>query len=87
MYSKVELILSADDFMPLAIHMYDPNYNPAKNNYGSRYFIFQNRQINGALSGFQNWMNRFVEVNVPLNWRKVDTSKPTQSAQRPAQQR
>ena len=87
MYSKVELILSADDFMPLAIHMYDPNYNPAKNNYGSRYFIFQNRQINGALAGFQGWMNRFVEVNVPLNWRKVDTSKPTQSAQRPAQQR
>ena len=87
MYSKVELILSADDFMPLAIHMYDPNYNPAKNNYGSRYFIFQNRQINGAWAGFQGWMNRFVEVNVPLNWRKVDTSKPTQSAQRPAQQR
>ena len=86
-YSKVELILSADDFMPLAIHMYDPNYNPAKNNYSSRYFIFQNRQINSRVAVLQGWMNRFVEVSVPLTWRKVDKSKPAQSAQRPAHQR
>ena len=71
MYSKVELILSKDDFMPLAIHMYDPNYNPAKNNYSSRYFFFQNRQINGTVAVLQGWMNRFVEVSVPLTWRKV----------------
>lgn len=88
MYSKVELILSADDFMPLAIHMYDPNYNPAKNNYNSRYFMFQNRQINGAWAAVGGWMNRFVEVKVPLGWRSVDKLEaPAKSAQRPAQQR
>ena len=87
-YSKVELILSADDFMPLAIHMYAPNYNPAKNNYSSRYFIFQNRQVNGKWALLQGWANRFVEVNVPLTWRKVDSLTPQgQSAKRPAQQR
>ena len=87
-YSKVELILSADDFMPLAIHMYAPNYNPAKNNYSSRYFIFQNRQVNGRWSLLQGWLNRFVEVSVPPTWRKVDSlNTPAQSAQRPAQQR
>ena len=87
-YSKVELILSADDFMPLAIHMYAPNYNPAKNNYSSRYFIFQNRQVNGRWSLLQGWLNRFVEVSVPPTWRKVDAlNTPAQSAQRPAQQR
>ena len=87
-YSKVELILSADDFMPLAIHMYAPNYNPAKNNYSSRYFIFQNRQVNGKWSLLQGWLNRFVEVSVPPTWRKVDSlNTPAQSAQRPAQQR
>ena len=87
-YSKVELILSADDFMPLAIHMYAPNYNPAKNNYSSRYFIFQNRQVNGKWALLQGWANRFVEVNVPLTWRKVDSLAPQgQSAKRPAQQR
>ena len=87
-YSKVELILSADDFMPLAIHMYAPNYNPAKNNYSSRYFIFQNRQINAKLDGLRGWMNRFVQVSVPPTWRKVDAlNTPAQSAQRPAQQR
>ena len=88
MYSKVELILSADDFMPLAIHMYDPNYNPAKNNYASRYFLFQNRKINGTLPALQNWMNRFVEVTVPVTWRKVVRQNgPAQSAQRPAAKR
>ena len=87
-YSKVELILSADDFMPLAIHMYAPNYNPAKNNYSSRYFIFQKRQVNGKWALLQGWANRFVEVNVPLTWRKVDSLTPQgQSAKRPAQQR
>ena len=87
-YSKVELILSRDDFMPLAIHMYAPNYNPAKNNYSSRYFIFQNRQVNGRWSLLQGWLNRFVEVSVPPTWRKVDSlNTPAQSAQRPAQQR
>ena len=88
MYSKVELILSADDFMPLAIHMYDPNYNPAKNNYSSRYFLFQNRKINGALAAIGGWMNRFVEPTVPANWRKVvRQAPPAQSAKRPAEKR
>lgn len=87
-YSKVELILSADDFMPLAIHMYAPNYNPAKNNYSSNYFLFQNRKINGRLTAVRDWFNRFVEPTVPATWRKVDRqSAPTQSAQRPPQQR
>ncbi len=88
MYSKVELILSADDFMPVALHMYAPNYNPAKNNYNSQYFMFQNRQINDRLHALGGWMNRFVEVKVPLGWRAVDKLEaPAQSAQRPAQQR
>lgn len=88
MYSKVELILSADDFMPLAIHMYAPNYNPAKNNYSSRYFIFQNRKINGKLDALTGWMNRFVEVTVPANWRKVvRQTAPAQSAKRPTDKR
>ena len=88
-YSKVELILSAKDFMPLAIHMYAPNYNPSKNNYSSRYFLFQNRKINGGLSAFRDWMDRFVEPTVPATWRKVvvNQNAPAQSAQRPAQQR
>ena len=88
MYSKVELILSADDFMPLAIHMYAPNYNPSKNNYSSRYFLFQNRKINGRLDALAGWMNRFVEPTVPATWRKVDrATAPPQSAQRPADKR
>ena len=88
MYSKVELILSADDFMPLAIHMYAPNYNPSKNNYSSRYFLFQNRKINGRLTALTDWMNRFVEPTVPASWRKVVRNKDApQSAQRPAEKR
>ena len=87
-YSKVELILSADDFMPLAIHMYAPNYDPSKNNYSSRYFLFQNRKINGTLAALRGWMNRFVEPTVPATWRKVVRQPaPTQSAKRPAEQR
>lgn len=87
LYSKVELILSAADFMPLAIHMYSPNYNPAKNNYSSRYFLFQNRKVNGAFTAVRDWAKMFIEPTVPATWRKVDRQQAAQSAKVPGQQR
>ena len=72
MYSKVELILSAKDFMPVAMHMYSPNYNPAKNNFSSQYFFFENRKVNGQLSIFQDKiLKSFVKPVMPPTWRTV----------------
>lgn len=72
MYSKVELILSAKDFMPVAMHMYSANYNPSKNNFSSQYFLFENRKVNSQLDKFQDKiLNSFVKPNMPLTWRTV----------------
>ena len=71
MYSKLEIILSAKDFMPKAMHLYSPQYNPAKGNYTSRYFLFEDRQINGQLAKMQDFFGSFVKPRMPLGWKTV----------------
>ena len=84
MYSKLEIILAADTFMPKAIHMFSPQYNPAKGNFTSRYFMFQNRQVNSSIAKFQDVMNIFVKPRLPIGWTSVTTKMgQSQSASAP----
>ena len=71
LYSKIEIILSADNFMPIALHMYSPQYN-GKDNFESRFFYFQDRKVNDQLSKLQNTFKVFVKPKLPLGWEKVD---------------
>jgi len=79
-YSKIEIILSREPFLPLSIHMYAPNYdeklNPAK-----MVFQFDNRQINGKLDGLTDFMNNFINPKTPFGWKRV----PRDLIQDPAQ--
>ena len=73
MYSKLEIILAADTFMPKAIHMYDPNYDPSKNNLSSRNFYFENREVNGQLDRFKDFMKVFVKPRPAPGWKIIET--------------
>lgn len=83
MYSKIELVLNAEDFMPRSINMYSPNYNPRKNNYSTRYFLFENRKINGRWQSFKDSMGYFIKPTLPLGWTTVDRTSAPQSATAP----
>jgi len=73
MYSKIEIILAKDDFLPKAMHLYSPQYNPAKGNFESRYFMFENREVNGQLDKIQDFFGSFVRprVSILAGWKTV----------------
>ena len=70
-YLKVEIILSIEPFLPKAIHMYMPQYNPRKNNYSSVYVAFSDQKVNSMLAKFKNFFNAFVRPSLPLGWKFV----------------
>ncbi len=74
-YKKVQLVISRQDFLPSAIHVYDSNYDEIKNPV-SRLYEFANRKINSQLHNFQDWMGVFIRPKKELGWEWVDMSKP-----------
>ena len=74
-YKKVEIILSMEPFLPKAVHMYMPQYNPKKNNYTSVYISFSDQKVNDRLARFKDWWGHFVRPNLPTfetGWKRVD---------------
>ena len=73
-YKKVEIILSMEKFLPTAIRMYLPQYNPKKNNYSSVYIGFSDVKVDNMLSKLQNWWGHFVRPSLPkfAGWKRVD---------------
>ncbi len=75
-YSKIEIIIAEEDFLPKAMHMYSPQYDPKKNNYGSRYFAFGNRRVNAKSAQLQDFFGIFVRPQTPITggWKRVTRS-------------
>lgn len=73
-YKKVEIILSMEPFLPKAIHMYLPQYNPKKNNYSSVYVAFSDQKVNDKLAKLTDWFGNFVRPKLPAfaGWKRVD---------------
>ena len=73
LYSKVEIILSKEDFLPKAMHMYTPQYDPRKGNEESYYFTFENRQVNSQLDKLLDFNRGFIKPRMPAfgGWKKV----------------
>ncbi len=69
-YSKVEIILSRNPFLPVSIHMYSPNYD-LKTNPQKMVFQFDEREINGALDGLADFMQNFINPRTPFGWDRV----------------
>lgn len=76
MYLKVEVVLAREDFMPKAIHVYTPQYDPQKGNFQSQYFLLEDRQINSGLNRLQDFLRDFVRPQTPAfgGWRRMDRS-------------
>jgi TIGR03009 family protein len=83
MYSKVEIILDRADFLPKAIHVYSPQYNPQKGNFQSHYFLLENREVNERLAKIQNFMGIFVKPQLPAfgGWRRMERMAAYQEKQ------
>lgn len=69
-YSRVSVIIAEDDFLPMALQIFPPNFdrklNPAKTVYA-----FKDRQTNKPLHRTQQFFNRFVSPKPPIGWKKV----------------
>ncbi len=87
-YSKIEVIIAKEDFLPKAMHLYSAGYDPSKGNENSRYFLFENREVNSQLAKFQDFFGGFVRPRVPFGWERVDTQVgvPQRQAASPAGQ-
>lgn len=75
-YSKIEIMLSRDPFLPYAIHMYAPNYD-AKTNPSKMSFEFRERQINGTLAGLLDHF--FIRPSTPPFWQRVENDLASES--------
>ncbi len=71
-YSKVEIILAREDFLPKSLHIYSVNYDPASTAV-SQAVVFKNRKINSQLSGFQDFLGVFVRPTTPIGWQRVES--------------
>ena len=79
-YSKIDLILSREPYLPLQLAMYSTNFHPEKN---QNYVVFQfgNRKVDGAVSGAQQWMGNFVKPSLPnLLWKHVQRNPASNTA-------
>ena len=64
-YSKIEIIIDQQDFLPKAMRMFSPQYNPAKGNFAHMNFEFQDRKVNGlSLEGL------FGRPSKPIGWSR-----------------
>ncbi len=70
-YSKIELVISRTEFLPVMLHVYAPNYDPALKNFTSRVFEFKNRKVNSALAGIQDFFGNFVRPSTPFGWEQL----------------
>ena len=68
-YSKVEIIISEDDFLPKAMRLFSPQFDPSKGNFASMQFEFYDRKVNAlTLEGL------FGRPSKPIGWTRQPRS-------------
>lgn len=68
-YSKLEIVIAEEDFLPKAMHMYSSQYDPSKGNFGSTQFEFYDRKVNVlTLEGM------FGRPTKPMGWERSQRS-------------
>ncbi|MFK7769391.1 MAG: hypothetical protein AB8B55_19365 [Mariniblastus sp.] len=83
-YKKIEVTIARADFLPKAMHLYSPQYDPAKGNESSQYFLFENRQVNSGLAKIADFFGGFVTPRLPRGWTRVDRATNNSQAAVPA---
>ena len=72
-YSKIEIVIAREGFLPKAMHLYSAGYDPKRGNESSRYFLFENREVNSQLAKISDFFNVFVQPRLPIGWERVNT--------------
>jgi TIGR03009 family protein len=70
-YSRVELVIARQDFLPKSMILFSANYDP-KENPVSQAYVFENRKINGHLSAIQDFLGNFIRPKTPFGWERVE---------------
>ncbi|MEX2139847.1 MAG: TIGR03009 domain-containing protein [Pirellulales bacterium] len=67
-FKLVEIIIGGKDFMPKAIQMFSPAFDPQRGNDSRTVFSFKKTSFNGALD---NVFTDFVGPDVPFHYKKI----------------
>lgn len=70
-YSRVEIVISQQDFLPKSMVLFAPNYDP-KTNPISQAYVFENRKINGTLAAVQDFLRVFIKPSTPIGWTRAE---------------
>jgi len=73
-FAMVEVILDAKEFLPEALQVYPPGYNPSEGNYSRTSYVFANRVENKGNNPLLNPFGGQVwNPGAPFGWKKVVT--------------
>lgn len=70
-YSRVEIIISRQDFLPKSMIIFSANYDP-KTDPVSQAYLFENRKINDKIAAVQDFFTVFIRPKAPLGWTRVE---------------
>ncbi len=80
-YRFVRIVLSNQSFLPQALIMYGPNFDPVKSPSYDHY-EFTDIERNTIRQGIAGWGKVFIEARPPANWKIIrDTYRPEPSPQ------
>jgi TIGR03009 family protein len=84
-FKMIQVIISEQDFLPQAIALFDPTFNPV-NRQIRTIFTFKDREYNWdlTLQKIKFWEREFYEPKTPIGWTKVVESFIPEEAQGPA---
>ena len=94
-YRKLTVILDSKHFLPTALQVFPPNYDP-RTNPSRTVYTFSNRKTDDLIHRSRKFFDRFISPRTPLGWKKVvmnfggqppaaqTARQPTDQAQRPA---
>lgn len=69
-FQKVAVILDRQTFLPNALQVFPPNYDPKQNPSRTAY-VFTDRKINDPIHRTQQFLGRFISPKPPRGWKKV----------------
>jgi TIGR03009 family protein len=69
-YSRVQVVIARQDFLPKSMIVYPPNYDPQSP--VSTAYVFENRRINSNLDKLRDFLQLFIRPSLPLGWTRQE---------------
>lgn len=72
-YKFVRIVINAENFLPQALILYGPNFDPVTSPAYDHY-EFTDVQRNSLAGGLANWMQLFIKERPPADWRVIQSA-------------